>query len=199
MNGLDAILESILSDARGQASAITADAAAEAGGIQRQAETEAEALLQSMETAALAEAAALRSRAESSAAMSARRTVLDARRHAVSHIVDRAVEHLAGLPSEEKVRLYTGFLRDARGGETVVFSAADLAGGVAASAVAAARKARLDAGLPDVVLTVSDTPGSFLGGLVLRRGLIEDNLTFEMLTRQSREDLEAYAATLIEK
>ncbi|NLN46683.1 MAG: hypothetical protein GX153_08995 [Clostridiaceae bacterium] len=46
---------------------------------------------------------------------------------------------------------------------------------------------------------MAEEPGRFLGGLVLRRGLIEDNLTFEMLTRQSRESLEAYAAGLLEK
>ena len=199
MNGLDAIIESILADAREQADAILASAAAEAEAIRRQAADEAETLLRSMEAAADAEAGILRSRAESSAAMAARRVVLDARRRAVVDVVDRAVTTLAGLPAAEKIRLYADFLRSARGGETIVFSSGDLTSGIGAKAVEAALQARASDGLPPVRLTVSDVPGQFLGGLVMRRGLIEDNLTFEMLTRQSREDLETYAATLLEK
>ena len=199
MNGLDAIIESILADAREQAGAILASAAAEAEAIRRQAADEAETLLRSMEAAADSEAGILRARAESSAAMAARRVVLDARRRAVVDVVDRAVASLAGLPAEEKVRLYAGFLRTARGGETIVFSKADLESGVGAKAVETSLQARAASGLPPAEMTVSEAPGTFLGGLVMRRGLIEDNLTFEMLTRQSREDLETYAATLLEK
>ncbi len=65
--------------------------------------------------------------------------------------------------------------------------------------MAEAERVRAEAGEPALDLTVEQEPGRFLGGLVLRRGLIEDNLTFEMLTRQSREALEAYAAGLLEE
>ncbi len=199
MNGLDAIIDSILGDARVQAGAIREQAEAEASRIRADADGEADALLRSMEAAAASEADALLARAESSAGMSARRVVLDARRQAVSGLVDRAVASLAGLPSDDKIRLYAEFLADARGGETVVFCASDLREGVGTAAIAAAREARAARGLPPIDLTLSDVPGDFTGGLVLRRSLVEDNLTFEMLTRQSRDDLETFAATLIEK
>lgn len=199
MNGLDAILESILSEARGKADVLLSEARERAADIRAQGEREAAALLLQMEEAAAGEADAVRARAESSSAMAGRRILLDARRRTVTGLVDQAMASLSELPAEEKVRLYAGFLRQARGGETVVFGAADLASGVAARAVAEAERVRSEAGEPALGLTVAEEPGRFLGGLVLRRGLIEDNLTFEMLTRQSRESLEAYAAGLLEK
>ncbi|MBP7403043.1 MAG: V-type ATP synthase subunit E [Clostridia bacterium] len=199
MNGLDLIIESILSDARSEAERILTEAGTQAEAIRAEAKVQAETRIRTAGEAAEAEAAAVIARAESSAAMTSRRIVLDARRRMVAGMVDRAAAHLAQMPDAEKIRLYADFLGAAKGGETVVFAAADLASGVGAASVEAWRKARLEAGLPPLDLETAAEPGSFSGGLVLRRGLIEDNLTFEMLTRQSRDDLESYAASLIEK
>ena len=103
MNGLDAILESILSEARGKADVLLSEARERAADIRAQGEREAAALLRQMEEAAAGEADAVRARAESSSAMAGRRILLDARRRTVTGLVDQAMASLSDLPAEDKV------------------------------------------------------------------------------------------------
>lgn len=194
MNGLDAILETILAEARAEADEIVAAAQTRADAIRAQGARAADEHARAMATAAANEAVAIRARGESSAAMAGRRIMLESRRRTVTGLVDQALASLASWPEAEKVRLYADFLGQARGGETVICNAADLATGVAARAMAAAAATRAADGQPPIELTLAEQAGDFVGGLILQRGRIEDNLTFEMLTRQSREALEALAA-----
>ncbi|NLN46682.1 MAG: hypothetical protein GX153_08990 [Clostridiaceae bacterium] len=102
MNGLDAILESILSEARGKADVLLSEARERAADIRAQGEREAEALLLQMEEAAAGEADAVRARAESSSAMAGRRILLDARRRTVTGLVDRRWRVCPNCPRRKK-------------------------------------------------------------------------------------------------
>ena len=197
MTGLDAIIEAILEEARKKAQEIAERAEEQAGNIRREGEEEAERLRSSMASAAEADAEALLSRARSAASLAARRTRLEARQTRISDFVDQALERLSSLPDEKKIELYARFLEAGRGGETVVFSDRDRTSGVAQASLARAEEVRKDRGLPRADWTVDSTPGAFSGGLVLRRGRIEENLTFELIVQQARVELETYAASLL--
>ena len=178
MNGLEAIQDRILSEAQEKADRITEQARVQCAEILAAAQKEKDQLLAAASESTSQKAEAIIRRASSAAALESRRTLLQARQDQLDKVLDRALEILCQLPTDEKLAFYGSLLRQTgeKGGE-ITLSATDLELG--------ARLVSSQGG----AYTLSALPGDFLGGLIIRRGPIEDNLTFERLVAINRPQL----------
>jgi len=188
LNGLQAIQDRILSEAQETASQIASQAEAGSEEILAAARKDCEQQLAAARISAAAQAESVLNRASSAAALLARKNILQARQDMVDRVLHRAIELLCQMPDREKISFYRQLLEQTRAesGE-IVLAAADQR---LAAELIAENPGRF---------TVAAEVGAFTGGLVLRRGLIEDNLTFERLAATSRSELvQIAAAALVE-
>ncbi len=186
MNGLQAIKDRILSEAQGKADQITEQAQSLSAEIVATAKAERDQLLATTRQNATQQAEAILKRANSMAAMESQKMVLQARQEQIARVIDRAAEMLCQLPEAEKVELYRNLLRQtgATSGEITLAAADQLL----------ASQLLKDA---PGQFTVAASAGAFTGGFVLRRDLIEDNLTFERLIAADRSQLVRLAASCL--
>jgi V/A-type H+/Na+-transporting ATPase subunit E len=187
VNGLEAILARITSDAEASVQDISGQANERCAEILKQADQDAAAIIGNAESQADEQAAALLRRARSLATLETRKQLLSARQSLIDEAIERAAASLASLPAAEKSALFRRLLlANARGGETVVFASRDQA---LAEEVLAAVNAE-----NSWHLKRDPVPGDFKGGLVLRQDLIETNLTIDLLVRSLRPELVSLAA-----
>lgn len=187
MNGLDAILNRIMTDAEDRIRDIREQADARCAELTASAEQEADRITGEARKKAEEQAAVLVRRAESLSVLETRKSILSARQMLIDEVIDQAAARLAALPSDKKAVLYRQLLlENARGSETVVFSREDAT--------------NVD-GILDAInrengwqLKRDPVPGDFSGGLILRQDLIETNLTVNLLIRSLRPELVSLAA-----
>jgi V/A-type H+-transporting ATPase subunit E len=186
VDGMNAIVEHIMAGARQRASQIEAETAAEVHVILIQAEEACDRIKQEAEQKAQAAAEAVISRAASQSALESRRSSLVARQNLIEQVIEFAVDQLCNLGESEKIGLYTRLLQALGAGSGLVTVNAK------------------DQRLMSAVLTpfsgqfeLAAEPGNFSGGVMLRRGRIEENLTFDLLVRNKRPQLVALAAGIL--
>jgi V/A-type H+/Na+-transporting ATPase subunit E len=187
VNGLDAILDRIMSDADETVRDIEEQSGANCDRLLTAAGRESAEFIAAEKKKAEEQAAALIIRTESLAALETRKTILSARQALIDTVITKAAEHLASLVDEEKSALYKRLLSEnATGTESVVFSARDraIAGRI----------------LPEVNLekgwnlTLDPETGEFAAGLVLCHGPVRTNLSVDLLIRNLRQELVSLAA-----
>ncbi len=186
MDGMNAIVEHIMAGARARAAQTETETSAEVKVILAQAEEACERIRHESEIKAQTAADAVISRAASQAALESRRSSLVARQALIEQVVVDAVDQLCNLGSDEKSSLYLKLLRSL---------------GADSGLVTVNTK---DQPLMRAVLAklggtfeLRDEPGNFSGGFQLRRGRIEDNLTFDLLVRNKHPQLVALAAGIL--
>jgi V/A-type H+-transporting ATPase subunit E len=186
LDGLQAIVERILAEARDKAGEIAAQAQARCDGILSDAKAQADVILSDGQKQADIQAQALITRAKSAAALESRKKILGTRQEMIDRVFGQALRSLASLPAQEKLDFYQQLIigTGAEDGEIVLAAADQLLG------------RDLLARLPGR-FTLSSEAGACSGGLILRRGLIEDNLTFERLIDVQRPRLVNLAADLL--
>lgn len=190
MNGLDAILNRIISDAEERILEIQDQSRQRRAEILDAADQEAEQLLAAARQRAAEESAVLERRTQSNAALESRKCILSARQALIDEVIAEAEASLSQLPVQERSELYTRLLVEhASGDETVVFPKDEQAFG--AGVVTAVNRDR------NWSLALADEPGSFRTGMILRRDLIETNLTSELLVRSMRPELVSLAARVL--
>lgn len=186
MNGLDAIKDRILSEAQNRADKIAEQAQAQCAEIIAEAKTERDKLLDATRQNAFRQADVIIKRAQSTSALESHKMVLQARQDQISNVISHAAEMLCQLPDQEKIDLYRALLKQT-GASTgdITLAAADLHLG---SEILKDSTGKFN---------ISPVAGSFSGGFVLRRDLIEDNLTFERLIAADRSQLVRIAAAAL--
>ncbi len=186
MEGLEAIKLRILADAREEADAILRQARETAAELKEKNEQTAAQLLTEARQTGNARAEAVVSRARSLAALDQRKTLLGARQELVDETIRLALERLAALEPERKLVLYQALIEQS---------------GMAEGEVILSRQDQMLG--PRLLLqsrcqiSVSEQAGNFAGGLVIRSGLIEENLTFETLIKNDRPALVRLAADIL--
>lgn len=183
MEGLLSIQERILDQARIQAEEILAQANRQCLELLETARQECLRIQEEMDHRTAGQVEAMLNRARSLAAMETRKQVLQKRQALIDQVLDTALEKACAMPDTEKLERYVRMIRqlDAVSG-SITLSAADL--GLAD---------KLAETLGDGFL-IRTEPGRFAGGLILQRGRIEDNLTFDLIIRNQRPQLSALAA-----
>jgi V/A-type H+-transporting ATPase subunit E len=186
LDGLKKIQDRILEQAQDKAAEIAARAQEQCESIIEQAQLEQNRILSETRAKAQAQADAVLNRARSLAAMEKRKNILQKKQKLIDRVIDQALIQVCSMPADKKLELYESMIRRTGAINGVItLSADDLPlGGQLIS--------KLGSGFE-----LSDIPGSFAGGLVLLRGRIEDNLTFDLIVRNHRPQLSATAASAL--
>ncbi len=190
MNGLEKINAHILRDGEAEVQAILAEAGkrkevAEAGykAQARQLQSDAEAKRKRMVADRL-------ERLAGSADMERRQLLLSTKQACIDEAFDRAALALRELPREEYVALLAKTAAAAGTGcEEIVLSAADRES-VGADVVAAANAS-------GAAFTLSDETRELGGGLVLKKGKVEVNCSFDTQLRQLRQEMASDVARVL--
>jgi V/A-type H+/Na+-transporting ATPase subunit E len=178
LEGLDAIQKRIMADAREQADHDLRQAEQTAEQIKERAEQARDDLIKQRRLDAENEMQAMISRAQSLAALDRRKALLKARQKLIQAVLDQTMQYLCDRPGEEKGAFYSELIR--KSGQTsgkLVLNETDRA---------------LFSLLPDDLkkdFCLADEPGSFSGGLMIQKERIEENLTFETLIENRRQEL----------
>ncbi|MGI6333887.1 MAG: V-type ATP synthase subunit E [Saccharofermentanales bacterium] len=185
MNGLQAIRERILDEARQAAAQIDEQAEKQVGEILSVAEQEKIKIVTEAEVKAEKQAEALLARARSTALMESRKKLLQARRQMIEQAISGAVERIRALPERQRIAYYRDLIASSsiKDGE-IILSAADRH---LADQLLEGRDG----------LRLSDETGRFNGGLILRQGQVEDNLTLAIIVAGRRPELVRMAADVL--
>lgn len=192
MNGLEKINQRIRQDGSDEVAAIQA----EAEGRVRSIRADFRAQIVQME----AEAAERRARTVAerlerlggSAEMECRQMLLAAKQDCIDEAFARAAKALRDLPRQDYVALLARLAAEnGSGDEELVLSAADR-DTVGPAVVAAANALK-----PGAAFTLSSESRDLGGGLVLKRGLVEVNCTFDTRLRQLRQEMATDVAQIL--
>lgn len=190
MNGLEAILQSIGEEAQDKARSVRELAEVRAAEQLASARREAEALAETARRQANLQAEAILNRTAGTVALEKRKTLLATRQRLVDDVLAGVTRHLAELDAAAKSAWYEHLLTaNAHGMEKIICCAADRA--LAEPLVARVNQAR------GWQLALASQDGAFSSGLVLDEGLVQVNLSTELLLRAKRPELVAEAARLL--
>ena len=186
MNGLQAIQDRILSEARETAAQIEEQADLRIAELIAAANAEKEQLIAGIRQTADLQVRNMMARTQSAAAMESRKMLLQAQQTLIEQVIEKAMSRICQMAYPDKIVFYRRLLEQSpiSSGE-VVLSATDrhLAD-------------QLLAGFSGQ-LNLAEEPGAFTSGLILRRDLIEDNLTLESLVTSIRPELVRIGAEIL--
>ena len=197
MKGTEKIIEHIRSDAQARADAILAQAEQQCEQIRADYDRKAREFYSEKIRAGVKDCEDKNESMDRIARMEARKGMLAVKQEMVSACFDRAREKIAELPED----VYVDFLAklacgsSVTGDEQIVLNAEDRAR-LGEKAVAEANALLKMAG-KKAGLTLADECGDFSGGLVLRRGNIEDNCTVELLIDLCRSEMSSKVAEVL--
>ncbi len=197
MKGTEKIIEHIRSDAQARADAILAQAEQQCVQIRADYDRKAREFYSEKIRAGVKDCEDKNESIDRIARMEARKGMLAVKQEMVAACFDRAREKITELPEE----VYVDFLAklacgsSVTGDEQIVLNAADrekLGKKAVDEANALLKMAGRKAGL-----TLADESGDFSGGLVLKRGNIEDNCTVDLLIDLSRAEMSSKVAEVL--
>jgi len=189
---LESITKKIVSEANEFAAAVIAEAQAEAKEIAEGYESTAEKEHDQIVDAAYDKASEIMHRSNAQSMKEKRINILSAKWEYLDSAFTAAVKLLSRMPDDEQVSLLAGLIQkyqrsDAelilnqtdreRLGQAVVNAVTGTSGGF--------------------IVTLSEKTGDFSGGLVLKEGGIETNLTYDALVSGVRERLEEEVSTIL--
>lgn len=180
MNGLEKINERIRQDARSEMDTILSDAGKRAEIAQRGYADRARQMTDDAARRRQEVSAERMARLRSSADMERRQLLLGAKQDCIDAVFDRAAELLCQLPQEDYIALLARTARqNGDGTEEIILSAADR-DAIGSAVVAAAN----ESGASFTLCTETREMG---GGLILKRGLVEINCSFQTQLRALRQ------------
>ena len=192
MNGLEKINQRIRRDGSDEVAAIRAETESRVRSIRNDfraqiAQMEAEAAERRARTVA-----ERLERLGGSADMERRQMLLAAKQGCIDEAFARAARALGDLPRQDYVALLARLAAEnGNGDEELVLSAADR------DAVGPAVVSAANALKPGAAFTLSSESRDLGGGLVLKRGLVEVNCTFDTRLRQLRQEMATDVAQIL--
>jgi vacuolar-type H+-ATPase subunit E/Vma4 len=186
VDGIESIVDHILNQAREKIALVEASSSEQLAEIERQSAEACEAAARQIEAKAQAQADAVLNRATSQAALETRRTLLETRQKVIDEVLLAALDELCQLESQAKADLYAG----------LIASTGATHGQITVNEQDRGLMAELLPKLPGQ-FELAEAAGRFAGGILLRRGRIEENLTFDLLLRNQRPQLAALAAGIL--
>lgn len=186
MDGINRIQEQILADARLRAQEQEKKAEAYRLELLQEAEAEGAALRAEAEAELALEGEQLMARTRSYAETKSRTENLRVRQEAVQEALERALAVLGQRPAADRLSFLETLVKQSRvEAGTVRLSEADLD-----------LRADLQRELGSA-FTVSETAAAISGGLLLEGEEVVENLSFDLLLRNRRAELTAWAAALL--
>ena len=197
MKGTEKIIAHIRSDAQQQADAILAQAEQQCAEIRADYDRRAKELYAARIRAGGKDCEDRNESIDRIARMEAKKGMLSVKQEMVAASFEQACEQIISLPEKEYVaflgRLACG--ASVTGEEQIVLNARDREA-VGEQVTVAANDLLKEAG-KKAELTLSPQCGEFKGGLVLKRGNIEDNCTVELLIDLCRTEMSSKVADVL--
>lgn len=193
MSGIDRITEKILEQAGLQAQNKIAYAKEATGKAEASLEKRFDRTMDAEKKRAADEGAEAAKRVIANVKLEGRKKKLSARQDAVNLVFDKAVEKMGNLPEKEYIDFLVNITMAVlvKGNNELILNTRDQET-VGSKIIKILREKA-----PDMKVTVSKETISTSGGLVVRNGDIQTNLTLESIIRLEREKLEADVVGLI--
>ncbi len=183
MNGGEKILNRIKSDCDKNVEAILAKAEAECGDILSQAELKAEAAVKSVNDKTDAKIAQIKKSSQSRAELEIRNRILKQRRIEIDKTIDETLNYLLNLPDEEYFLFIYRLAGTLNENEGVIFLNNKDLGRLPGDFIQKINESGINAQLSDKAVDI-------IGGFILKRGDIEENMAFDALIMSKRDALE---------
>ncbi len=196
MNNIESIIKRIADDAQAQAQQKIDEAQAEAKQILADYEQQAKTLSQQTQERAQKEAAVIAERVESQSGLIRRNMMLQYKRQAIEQAFQKALEVLCAQENDKQVELLSSaaakyITSDAQ----VLLNEKDSA--AFGQSLIDAISEKLKAQNKPYAVSLSPKPASIQGGMILAEGNIETNLSYEILIKNMRDELEAEVAKVL--
>jgi len=194
---LEKIIAKIKDDAQREADRIKGQAESKASRIVEDAKKQANENKTQLIEEAKEKASRHKERQLSMAALNFRKQILEEKQKAIDLAFEKAMEYLLSLDEQKYLDLLEGLIIDSAqiGDEELILSPKDqkrLYQGFIESL-----NVKLGSQDKKSELKISDETRDINGGVILRRGKIEVNSSFESLLESSRDDLEAEVSNLL--
>lgn len=196
MNSIDSITKKITQDANAAAQEKVKEAQEEAKAILADYKAQAEKIKADARAASQKEADALLERVESQAALAKRNLLLQNKRASISRAFDKALEQLCAMdPAKQLDFLSSAAAKYQSQDATILLNKKDQ--GAFGEKLIPMIQEKLKAAGKDYKVSLSKATGNFAGGLVLIEGSIETNISYEVLIKNIRDEIENDVAKVL--
>ncbi len=182
-----AIIDKIVDDAKLKADSFLEEQNREAERLISEAAEQCKDILYRSQAEIALESEDILSRSKTVAELDARKLLLKKKQEILDSIFARTLEKLTQLPDAQMKKLLLGMLKFAEDGDVIVLNER----GKALLTKAAVDRATAKRG---VKVTLCEDAESFLGGMILRGGGVDKNLTFEVEVQLLKEEYETKIA-----
>jgi len=128
-------------------------------------------------------------RAESLADAERRKRGLADKQKIVDEVIARALGKLSAQPAETRAARYAGWIHALNIEEGVITLSGDEQTSVGGALLAA---------LPAGRFSIAEEAGNFSGGLIVKHGRVQDNLTYDLIIRDHRPELARLVLDIVE-
>ena len=196
MNNIESIVKKIADDAKLSAEQKIAEAQQEAQQIVSDYQAQADKIMQDAQAQAQKQASVIAERVESQSGLIRRNLMLQYKREAIEQAFQKSLEVLCAQDADKQVTLLSdAAVKYLSADAKVILNEKDNAAFGEKLVSEISRK--LQAANKNYSVSLSADAGSMQGGMILAEGSIETNLSYEILVKNIRDELEGEVAKVL--
>lgn len=196
MNNIESIVKKIADDAKLSAEQKIAEAQQEAQQIVSDYQAQADKIMQDAQAQAQKQASVIAERVESQSGLIRRNLMLQYKREAIEQAFQKSLEVLCAQDADKQVTLLSdAAVKYLSADAKVIINEKDKAAFGEKLVSEISRK--LQAANKNYSVSLSADAGSMQGGMILAEGSIETNLSYEILVKNIRDELEGEVAKVL--
>ncbi len=196
MNNIESIVKKIADDAKLSAEQKIAEAQQEAQQIVSDYQAQADKIMQDAQAQAQKQASVIAERVESQSGLIRRNLMLQYKREAIEQAFQKSLEVLCAQDADKQVTLLSdAAVKYLSANAKVILNEKDKAAFGEKLVSEISRK--LQAANKNYSVSLSADAGSMQGGMILAEGSIETNLSYEILVKNIRDELEGEVAKVL--
>lgn len=196
MNNIESIVKKIADDAKLSAEQKIAEAQQEAQQIVSDYQAQADKIMQDAQAQAQKQASVIAERVESQSGLIRRNLMLQYKREAIEQAFQKSLEVLCAQDADKQVTLLSdAAVKYLSADAKVILNEKDKAAFGEKLVSEISRK--LQAANKNYSVSLSADAGSMQGGMILAEGSIETNLSYEILLKNIRDELEGEVAKVL--
>lgn len=196
MNNIESIVKKIADDAKLSAEQKIAEAQQEAQQIISDYQAQADKIMQDAQAQAQKQASVIAERVESQSGLIRRNLMLQYKREAIEQAFQKSLEVLCAQDADKQVTLLSdAAVKYLSADAKVILNEKDKAAFGEKLVSEISRK--LQAANKNYSVSLSADAGSMQGGMILAEGSIETNLSYEILVKNIRDELEGEVAKVL--
>ena len=196
MNNIESIVKKIADDAKLSAEQKIAEAQQEAQQIVSDYQAQADKIMQDAQAQAQKQASVIAERVESQSGLIRRNLMLQYKREAIEQAFQKSLEVLCAQDADKQVTLLSdAAVKYLSADAKVILNEEDKAAFGEKLVSEISRK--LQAANKNYSVSLSADAGSMQGGMILAEGSIETNLSYEILVKNIRDELEGEVAKVL--